>query len=388
MARKPRKTKLKSSKPKSSRRQAASGKASLAAATTPKSQHTRKLGRWELIAAYSSLAVVLAIGLITTTHSLQTAHHTVTQTTANATTNESRLHQLSEQVGSLETAEEITHIQIVSDTALEQQLSQIQHEITRGRYGQVTVTINKFAGQVTAYQTKLAGQVAPTATTLPSNPTLTVPILVYHKTPDNFDAQLDVLEQKNYHTITMAQLTAALHNLGSLPPKPVVITFDDGFADQMQAFSLLQQHHMVATFYIIDGGAESRWCIGAGRRYNDPLQPPTGCGDAYLSWNQVRQLDRSGIITIGSHTIDHPDLATESSQQQQYEIIQGKQELEAQLGHPVYDFAYPYGSYNATTLAIVKQAGFATAVTTTAGISQSLAGIYTLDRVRDPNALP
>jgi len=211
---------------------------------------------------------------------------------------------------------------------------------------------------------------------------------VYHQTPADFSAQLDFLEQHGYHTVTMAQLAAALHGQDGLPPKPVVITFDDGFADQMTAFAQLQHHHMVATYYIIDGGPGSRWCIGASRRYNDPAQPAGGCGDAYLNWDQVRQLDRSGIITIGAHTIDHDNLASDSPDQQTYEIAQGKHLLEAQLGHKVADFAYPYGSFDATTLQIVQQAGFATAVTTTPGTSQSLATIYTLRRVRDPRMLP
>jgi peptidoglycan/xylan/chitin deacetylase (PgdA/CDA1 family) len=173
-----------------------------------------------------------------------------------------------------------------------------------------------------------------------------------------------------------------------LPAKPVIITFDDGFADQMQAFALLKAYQMKATFYIIDGGPGSQWCIGAGRRYNDPSQPPSGCGDAYLTWDQVRQLDASGLITIGSHTIDHPDLPTETAAQQEAEIAGGKAELEAEIGHKVTDFAYPYGDYNQTTINIVKAAGFLTAVTTTPGTLQPPSSRYTLDRIRSTYDLP
>jgi len=163
---------------------------------------------------------------------------------------------------------------------------------------------------------------------------------------------------------------------------------DDGFADQMNAFALLQTYQMKATFYIIDGGPDSQWCIGANRRYNDPSQPSTGCGDAYLDWDQIRQLDTSGLITIGSHTIDHPNLASETPDQQRSEIIGGKTELEQELGHPVRDFAYPYGSYDSTTIAIVKEAGFATAVTTAPGTLQSINNRYTLTRIRATYDLP
>jgi peptidoglycan/xylan/chitin deacetylase (PgdA/CDA1 family) len=222
---------------------------------------------------------------------------------------------------------------------------------------------------------------------LPVPHQLSVPILIYHQPPADFEQQLLILKQRGYTTITLAQMVAAWSG-ASLPAKPVVITFDDGFANQMTAFDLLQKYQMKATFYIIDGGAASNWCIGAGRLYGLPSQPATGCGDAYLNWDQIRQLDQSGLITIGSHTIDHPDLATETAAQQRTEIIDGKTQLEQQLGHSVADFAYPYGEYNSTTISIVRQAGFSTAVTTTPGTLQSPSNRYTLTRIRSTYNLP
>jgi peptidoglycan/xylan/chitin deacetylase (PgdA/CDA1 family) len=138
---------------------------------------------------------------------------------------------------------------------------------------------------------------------------------------------------------------------------------------------------MKATFYIIDGGQESKWCIGASRR-------PQNCGDAYLTWDQVRELDRSGLITIGSHTVDHISLAAASEADQRFQIFEGKSELEAQLGHVVKHFAYPYGTFTATTISLVEQAGFATAVSTQPGETQTLNTIYSLHRVREIRALP
>lgn len=346
-------------------------------------------GKRGLALACTMVALILAIGLALDIHGLQGSGYALSETAPHRDTVATKqLRVLSDQVSALESAEEGADVQVAPATDLEQQLSQIQIEIQVGSHREAVAAMDRLAKQVSAYRAKLTSISLGALKSATGDGGLNVPILVYHQTPADFGSQLGVLEQKGYHTITMAQLAAALHSQSSLPPKPVIITFDDGFANQMTAFGMLQQHHMVATYYIIDGGPGSRWCIGANRRYNDPAQPPGGCGDAYLNWNQVRQLDRSGIITIGSHTIDHPDLATESPAQQQYEIAQGKQQLEAQLGHKVYDFAYPYGSFNATTLAIVQQAGFATAVTTTPGTDQSLSTIYTLRRVRDPRQLP
>ena len=267
------------------------------------------------------------------------------------------------------------------DSAARTSLNQLTKDYTGWRQQLDAAIQQQTKAQAAAAESAVV--VAPTT----SN-TLQVPIVIYHHTPSDFEQQLQYLQAHHYNAINPDQLAAALLSHAALPSKPILITFDDGFADQMQAFSLLQKYGMSATFYIIDGGPNSQWCIGANRRYNDPSQPPGGCGDAYLNWDQVRQLDQSGLITIGSHTIDHPDLATMSADQQSYEIIQGKAQLEAQLGHAVHSFAYPYGSYNATTLSLVRQAGFTTAVTTLPGTLQSASGIDELFRIRVVTNLP
>lgn len=77
---------------------------------------------------------------------------------------------------------------------------------------------------------------------------LSVPILLYHKTPVDFEHQLSLLEQRGYQTIDLDQLSAAFRGRYTLPPKPIVITFDDGFADQVQAADILRSRNMKATF--------------------------------------------------------------------------------------------------------------------------------------------
>lgn len=224
------------------------------------------------------------------------------------------------------------------------------------------------------------------AATVGQGTQVNVPILMYHDTPADFDNQLLHLERQGYTTITMDQLEAAMHG-AQLPPKPVVITFDDGFANQVQAFEALQRHNMKATFYIITSGEASAWCIGAGRRYGDPLQPPEGCGDAYLTWDQIRTLDRSGIIEIEAHTANHRDLSSLSADDQRFEMLQSKTTLETFLGHPIRHLAYPYGAYNADSVRIARESGFETAVTTEPGTYQAAGSEFTLKRIRDPYSL-
>ncbi len=217
-----------------------------------------------------------------------------------------------------------------------------------------------------------------------SGEVITAPILIYHYPPPNFETQLLALIHKGYTTIDPAQLAAAINSGASLPPKPVIITFDDGFANQMSAFDLLSKYHMKATFYIINGGAQSGWCIGAGRHFDQPQ----ACGDAYLSWDQIRQLDHSGLITIGVHTLDHLDLARQPADIQRSEIFDSKASIEQELGHSVNTFAYPYGSFSGTTVALVRAAGFSSAVSTLPGTAHSGLTLFTLHRVRDAIVLP
>lgn len=214
-----------------------------------------------------------------------------------------------------------------------------------------------------------------------------IPILMYHYTPPDFDAQLTHLEQRGYTVIDMDTALAGLAG-SDLPAKPVVITFDDGFADQMQAYNILAAHRMRATFYIINGSEASLWCIGAGRRPSDPLQPPEGCGDAYLTWDQIRYLDSSGLITIGGHTFDHPNLTTLDAAGLTHQITESKTSIERELGHSIYHFAYPYGAYNAQVLAATQAAGYLSAVTVEPGFNQSYAGRHQLYRVRNAFELP
>ena len=210
-----------------------------------------------------------------------------------------------------------------------------------------------------------------------------IPILIYHLTPTDFDNQLTYLQSHGYTTLTPREVAVGLRNPATLPTKPVWLTFDDGFLNQLSAFTLLSKHHMKATFYIIDGGAGSGWHIGANRHLPDPQG-----GYDYLNWDQIRMLDQSGLITIGSHTIDHLGLALQNTDIQRDEIINGKLQLEQQLGHLVDSFAYPYGSYNLSAISLVAEAGFSTAVTTVQAKATASYGLLTLPRIRSVYALP
>ncbi|HEY2003714.1 MAG TPA: polysaccharide deacetylase family protein [Candidatus Saccharimonadia bacterium] len=277
------------------------------------------------------------------------------------------------------------HNTVASDRQLQDMLSAVQLDAANGNFVLAQQDATGVQKALDNWNLELSGGTKPA-----DNPLANVflPILIYHYTPPNFDEQLTYLEQHGYTVIDLDQAMLGLRGAAELPPKPAVITFDDGFANQMAAFTILQRHNMKATFFIINGGVASNWCIGAGRKYGLPSQPPNGCGDQYLSWDQVRMLDHSGLITIGGHTLDHSNLAGMSPDKQRHEIADSKAGIEQEIGHPIRDFAYPYGAYNNTTIQLVKEAGYDTAVTTLPGDYQSWDFQYTLRRVRDTLELP
>jgi peptidoglycan/xylan/chitin deacetylase (PgdA/CDA1 family) len=215
----------------------------------------------------------------------------------------------------------------------------------------------------------------------PANPvprTLRVPILMYHRVhayateltkslpdltvePPVFAAEMTALQQAGYHSITVAQLFGALFHGAPLPPRPVLISADDGYLDDLtQMLPVLQAHRMTAVFFIITG------------RFHEP---------GFLTASQVRRLDRAGM-DIGAHTRSHVDLPGIGAAALADQVAGSRQDLQRLLGHPVAAFAYPAGRFDDPSVAAVKQAGFALAVTTQPGEQESSTQPLLMPRVR------
>ncbi len=201
-----------------------------------------------------------------------------------------------------------------------------------------------------------------------------VPVLTYHRVhtlpavgqldlivdPVTFAQELGALKDGGYHTITQAQLFNALYRGAALPPKPVIISVDDGYVDDVRTIlPTLERFHMVATFFVITG------------RTSEP---------GFLDDAQIRELDRAGM-DVGDHTAHHVDLTAITASQLAQETAGSKRALEAILGHPVSFFAYPFGAENPTVVAAIRSAGFALAYTTAGGATESTAAPLTMPRI-------
>lgn len=198
---------------------------------------------------------------------------------------------------------------------------------------------------------------------------LDVPVLTYHRigrlpavrTPTSdaltveprvFAAQMRWLAKHGFHAITDRRLLEALDLGTPLPNRPVLITFDDGYADVLaNAAPVLLRLHWPATAFVITDR------IGG----SDP---------SFLTWRELRDLERDGF-TIGSHTVHHVNLTKLSPPQAWFELSHSRLTLERHLGEPVHSFAYPYGGVDRAVVGEARTAGYALAFTTRPGDAQS-----------------
>ena len=180
-------------------------------------------------------------------------------------------------------------------------------------------------------------------------------------TPSDFKAQMDWLQVNGYHAITLNDLRAYFQEQKPLPSRPIVLTFDDGYADfYTTAFPILQAHGFTAVSYVVPGF----------------LDHPR-----YMTSAQVEEIDGAGI-EIGAHTMTHADLTKAGPAQLVLEVEGSKNALEKLLGHPVLDFCYPSGMFNATVIASLRQFGLQSATTELPGTEHTWDGRLTWSRVR------
>jgi peptidoglycan/xylan/chitin deacetylase (PgdA/CDA1 family) len=201
-----------------------------------------------------------------------------------------------------------------------------------------------------------------------------VPVLTYHRVhtmpavgqldlivdPTVFDAELKALHDGGYHPIHQAQLFDAIYKGARLPPKPIIISVDDGYVDDVRTILPdLERWHMVATFFVITG------------RTHEP---------GFVTADQIRELDRAGM-DVGDHTAHHLDLPELTPSELKSETAGSRRALQSILGHPVYYFAYPFGAFNDAVLQAVHAAGFTMAYTTQSGTTESTGAPLTMPRL-------
>jgi len=182
-----------------------------------------------------------------------------------------------------------------------------------------------------------------------------------------FTAQLDFLRNHGWRTSTMRELAA---QPDSWHGRTVVITFDDGYVDNLEAVDALRQRGMRASWFIVSGA------IGKTPDWPDSGRP----AGRLLNANELCEMDAAGM-EIGSHTVNHIRLPEAADADMERELLASKVTLEDLLGKPVGSFAYPYGAWNERCEAIVQKTGYHCACTTRTGWALRDGSLYRLRRL-------
>lgn len=257
-------------------------------------------------------------------------------------------------------------------------------------------------------------------------------------TPAAFDAHIQYLSQ-HYAVLPMPEVVARMRAGQTLPPNTVVITFDDGYADNLEAARTLHRYGVSATFFITAG------CLSGGAPFwpsevralvldlktpvleldatGTPIRIPTATEaerraavrqlnklfkantipvrerlreqvraaaggasmpDCMLTWEQLREMHRLGM-TIGGHTLTHPNLPNAGVEAARRELTESKRMLEDAIGEAVTMFSYPNGGaeryMTPDVRRVVQETGYAAAATSRNAFARPTSDVYALERI-------
>jgi peptidoglycan/xylan/chitin deacetylase (PgdA/CDA1 family) len=178
--------------------------------------------------------------------------------------------------------------------------------------------------------------------------------------PAVFEAQLKYLKAQGYETITLSEMNRAFLGAFPLPEKPVILTFDDAYADfYANAYPLLKKYQAKANLSVITG------MIG---------------GD-HLTWEQILEVSGKNVEIV-SHTQNHLDLSSASAETVRSELSTSRDELIKQVGNVPRFLVYPSGKYSDDVIAVAKELGYLGALTTEWGKEISTRYYFEIPRVR------
>src|SRR5262249_42036830 len=178
-----------------------------------------------------------------------------------------------------------------------------------------------------------------------------LPVLMYHHigavhpkcwrsltlSPETFTSQIRWLAAHGYTGIHACEWWQSVRSSRTLPARPVLLTFDDAYADLVgHVFPVLRHYRFKATVFVVSGhvGGASQWDRSFG-------YPALGL----MNEAQIRYWSEQGI-EFGAHSRTHPDLRDLSTAELDWQLQGSKEDLANMLNRPVTSFAYPFGLYN------------------------------------------
>lgn len=218
---------------------------------------------------------------------------------------------------------------------------------------------------------------------------LPIAVVLYHRVDDAVCGEAEGLTvtretferhlrmyREHYRVLSVAEMLDRLQRPDDSQEWSVVITFDDGYRDNvLHAAPLLQKHGLPACFFLtagyLDTDHQFEWDIRDGVR------------TVLMSWEEARQLARAGF-EIGAHSLHHAALGQASPEEAQVEVARSKQLLEDRLGKTIDYFSYPFGGQEHAGPAARRAAaaaGYRCAFTAFGGHVRRGADRWTLPRI-------
>jgi peptidoglycan/xylan/chitin deacetylase (PgdA/CDA1 family) len=187
---------------------------------------------------------------------------------------------------------------------------------------------------------------------------------IYAINIETFDIQMSYLKKNNYNTITLDNYALWLKGEMDLPPKPVLITFDDGFESVYNnAFPILKKYNFVGNLFLITNTLNK---------------------DKYLTISQIQEMIHYGF-SIGSHSVNHKKINSIKKIHDKNELIESKKSLKEMFNKNIDFFAYPYGIFDETTEEIAEKAGYLGAFTIIKGFNSRDTNSFELYRFQITN---
>jgi len=203
-----------------------------------------------------------------------------------------------------------------------------------------------------------------------------LPILMYHSVSasvpqgnriivsvDTFQRQMKFLKEHNYNVLTLEAAGDLIKNKKKIPARSIVLTLDDGYKDNyIYALPVLKKYNFPATIFIV---------------FSQVGMP------GMLNWDEIKQMQDSGLITFGSHTINHPFLEfVKTDEELIREIGDSKNLMENNLNKVVNTFSYPMGRFSERARNLVIACGYKVGVVTNPGKKYPNDDVFALKRLR------
>lgn len=179
---------------------------------------------------------------------------------------------------------------------------------------------------------------------------------------EQFEAHLAELKKDKYTVLPLPEIVAALKEGRPLPDYAVGISIDDAYLSVYEeAWPRLKAAGFPFTLFVATDPVD--------RRLKD-----------YMTWDQIRELAASDLVTIGSQTASHPHMPALSKAANRRELAKSQERFRQELGAAPTLFAYPYGEYSLEVQAVTRAAGFAAAFGQHSGAIGRTSNLYALPR--------